>query len=538
MIEQSLSALWQGFGVALEPHNFMWVFFGVLAGNLIGVLPGMGPLSAISILLPLTYSMHPVPAILMLAGIFYGSQYGGAIGAILLNLPCHPPHAVTCLDGYPLTRAGRGGAALGVTMIASFFAASVGIVLMIFASPLLVSVAFKFGPTELFSIMLMGLVAGGTMSGGAALKGVAMTVVGLLLGVVGTDVNSGTMRFTYGFSELADGVQLVALALGLFGVTEFLRNVNRLQVVGTGAKVRLRDMKPSRSDLRKSFGPILRGTAIGTLFGAVPGTGPTLTTFIAYALEKKLSRTPERFGNGAIEGVASPEAASHAKTQGDFIPTMTLGIPGDPVMALLLGALLIHGIQPGPQLLGEHADVFWGLIASFWIGNILLVILNVPLIQIWVKVLQMPYRYLYPSALFFIAIGVYSTNNSLFEVGEVLVFGVAGAIFVALKFPVAPVLLGYVLGPMMEENFRRSLLLSHGQIGVFIQRPISAAFMGIVAVLVVAQLFFAVRAATRGNADDDPRLPLPLVDDASRGSDAQTAETIHGRSQHLRTPRP
>lgn len=493
MIGHSLVDLLRGFKVALEWHNLMWSFVGVLVGNLIGVLPGMGPLSAISILLPLTYTMQPVPAILMLAGIFYGAQYGGAIGAILLNLPCHPPHAVTCLDGYPMTRAGKGGTALGITMIASFFAASVGIIVMIFASPLLVSIAFKFGPAELFSIMLLGLLAGGTMSTGSPLKGVSMVVVGLLLGVVGTDLNTGVMRFTFGFNELTDGVQLVALALGLFGVAEFLRNVNRLQVVGSDVKLRLRDMRPSFAELKQSFMPILRGTAVGTLFGAMPGTGPTITTFIAYALEKKISRSPERFGLGALEGVAAPEAAAHSKTQVDFIPTMSLGIPGDPVMALILGALLIQGIQPGPQLITQHADIFWGLIASFWIGNVLLVLLNVPLIQIWVKVLQVPYRYLFPAALFFIAVGVYSTNNSLFEVGEVLVFGLMGATFIVLKFPVAPILLGYVLGPMVEDNFRRALLLSHGDMSIFVKQPISGGFIGACVLLILLQLYWAVR---------------------------------------------
>lgn len=516
MIGQSLTDLWHGFGVALELHNLMWSFFGVLIGNLIGVLPGMGALSAISMLLPLTYTMHPIPAILMLAGIFYGSQYGGAIGAILLNLPCHPPHAVTCLDGYPLTKQGKGGTALGITMIASFFAASFGIIVMIFASPLLVSIAFKFGPTEIFSIMLLGLLCGGTMSKGSPLKGVAMTIVGLMIGIVGTDVNSGTARFTFGLIELSDKVELVALALGLFGVTEFLRSVNRMEVVSTGLKVRLRDMRPNKAELKQAFFPMVRGTLIGTLFGAMPGTGPTITTFIAYAFERKISKTPERFGHGAIEGVASPEASSHSKTQVDFIPTMTLGIPGDAVMALILGALLIQGIQPGPQLITEHADLFWGLIASFWIGNVLLVILNVPLIGLWVKLLQVPYRYLYPSALFFIAVGVYSTNSSLFEIGEVLVFGLIGAVFVALDFPVAPILLGYVLGPMVEENFRRALLLSRGDMMVFVEKPISAGFIAICTLLIFAQIFFALRGAWRKRlipTGEAPANPMPVMEE-------------------------
>ncbi|HEY4295505.1 MAG TPA: tripartite tricarboxylate transporter permease [Paraburkholderia sp.] len=490
MIEHSLLGLWQGFGVALAAHNLMWSFFGVLVGNLIGVLPGMGALSAISMLLPLTYTMQPVPAILMLAGIFYGSQYGGAIGAILLNLPCHPPHAVTCLDGYPMTKAGRGGAALGITMVSSFFAASVGIIVMVFASPLLVRVSFKFGPPELFSIMLLGLVAGGTLSRGSAVKGVAMTVFGLLIGIIGTDVNSGVQRFTFGFPELSDRVELVALALGLFGVAEFLRNVNGMDVVG-GPKLSFRDMRPSRRELKDAFFPMLRGTLVGTLFGAMPGTGPTVTTFVAYALEKKVSKRGNRFGQGEIAGVASPEAASHSKTQVDFIPTMSLGIPGDSVMALILGALLIQGIQPGPLLITEHADLFWGLIASFWIGNLILVGLNVPLIGLWVRLLQVPYRLMYPAALFFIAIGVYSTNNSLFEVGEVLAFGLIGVIFSVLEFSVAPIMLGYVLGPMVEENFRRALLLSRGDMSVFVSHPISATFLGISALLIVAQIGYA-----------------------------------------------
>jgi TctA family transporter len=504
-MHQALTDLWYGFGVAFELHNLMWSFFGVLVGNLIGVLPGMGALSAISILLPLTYVMHPVPAIMMLAGIFYGSQYGGAIGAILLNLPSHPPHAVTCLDGYPLTKQGKGGTALGITMIASFFAASVGILVMVFFSPLLVEVAFKFGPTEIFSIMLLGLIAGSTMSRGSPLKGIAMTLFGLLCGVVGTDVNTGTIRLSFGLLDLSDGLELVAIAMGLFGVADFLMNVNRMTIIGTGAKLRLRDMRPSAAELKQSFLPLVRGTLVGTLFGAMPGTGPTITTFIAYALERKISKTPERFGTGMLAGVASPEAASHSKTQVDFIPTMSLGIPGDAVMALILGGLLIQGIQPGPQLITEHPDIFWGLIASFWVGNVLLVILNVPLIGIWVKLLQVPYRYLFPSALFFIAVGVFSTQNSLFQIWEALAFGVIGAVFMLLDFSVAPILLGFVLGPMVEENFRRALLLSRGDMMIFLQRPISAWFVGASTLLILIQVF--AHARRRFKKRGKPMLP-------------------------------
>ncbi len=407
----------------------MWSVFGVLLGNLIGVLPGMGALTAISMLLPLTYVIAPIPAILMLAGIFYGSMYGGAIGAILLNLPSHPPHAVTCIDGYPMTKAGRGGAALGVTMMSSFFAASVGILIMIFMSPVLEIVAFKFGPTEISAIMLLGLLAGATMSRGSPLKGVAMTVFGLFVGSIGTDVISGTQRYTFGINELSDGIDLAALSLGLFGIADFLVTINRVEIKG----------------------------------------------------------------QGAIEGVAAPEAAAHSKTQVDFIPTMSLGIPGDAVMALLLGALIIKGIQPGPQMISEHPDIFWGLIASFWIGNVLLIILNVPLIGVWVKLLQVPYRLLYPTALFFICIGVYSTHNSLFDVLEVAAFGVVGAIFLALDFPMAPIVLGYVLGPMLEENFRRAMLLSRGNLGVYLTRPIAAWIIAACTLLIVAQVWSYLR---------------------------------------------
>jgi len=354
--------------------------------------------------------------------------------------------------------------------------------------------------------MLLGLLAGGTMSKGSPLKGIAMTAFGLLIGVVGTDVNSGVERFTFGFLQLSDRVELVALALGLFGIADFLCNVNRMQLIGSGTKLRLRDMRPSKNEVRQSFWPMVRGTLVGTLFGAMPGTGPTITTFIAYALEKKISKTPERFGHGALEGVASPEAASHSKIQVDFIPTMSLGIPGDALMALMLGALLIQGIQPGPQLISEHADIFWGLIASFWIGNVLLIILNVPLIGIWVKLLQVPYRYMFPSALFFIGVGVFSTNNSLIDVGETLVFGLNGALLIALRFSVAPILLGYVLGPLVEENFRRAMLLSDGDLAVFIQSPIAAAFVLTSALLVLAQVYFALGARKREYLPANARL--------------------------------
>jgi TctA family transporter len=312
-----------------------------------------------------------------------------------------------------------------------------------------------------------------------------MTLFGLLCGSIGTDVDSGIMRLTFGITDLSDGMELVALAMGLFGMADFLLNVNRMKEIKQNTKLRIRDMRPSWSELKEAFWPMVRGTAVGTVFGAMPGTGPTITTFVAYALERKISRTPERFGTGMIAGVAAPEASSHSKTQVDFIPTMSLGIPGDAVMALILGALVIQGIQPGPQMITEHPDIFWGLIASFWVGNVILIILNVPMIGVWVKMLQVPYRYLFPSAMFFIVVGVFSTQNNLFQIWEVLVFGLLGALFMALEFSVAPILLGFVLGPMVEENFRRALLLARGDMMVFVQRPISALFIALCALLVI-----------------------------------------------------
>ena len=383
MISTAITDLYYGFGVALEPHNLMYCFLGVLVGNLVGVLPGMGPVATISILLPLTFGMQPVPAILMLSGVYYGAQYGGAICSILLNLPCHPPHAVTCLDGFPLTKQGKGGTALGITIIAAFVGASFGITEMIFLAPFLVKVALEFGPAEVCSLMLVGLLAGSTLAKGSPLKGIAMTVLGLLVGIVGSDIETGQPRFTFGITELFDGVEIIALALGMFGIAEFMNSINNTETVDMKyAKVGLSDMFPSKADLKKSFWPMIRGTLLGSLCALIPGTGPTIASFVSYATEKKISKTPERFGHGAIEGVACPEASTHSSVQGDFIPTMSLGIPGDTVMALLLGALIIHGIVPGPQLISQHADIFWGLIASFWIGNILLVILNVPMIGI------------------------------------------------------------------------------------------------------------------------------------------------------------
>jgi TctA family transporter len=500
VIGAALNSLWFGFGIALEPHNLMWCFLGVLAGNMVGVLPGMGPIATISILLPLTFTMKPVAAILMLAGVFYGSQYGGAICSILLNLPCHPPHAVTCLDGYPLTKQGRGGAALGVTMLASFVGASWGITEMIFLAPILVEVALKFGPADICSLMLLGLLAGSTLARGSPIKGIAMTTLGLLFGIVGADLETGVERFTFGFPQLTDGIEIAALALGLFGIAEFMNSVNHTVTIDAKhSKIRLKDMRPSKADLKKAVPAMFRGTLLGSLCSLIPGTGPTIASFVSYAVEKKLSKTPERFGMGAIEGVACPEAATHSAVQGDFIPTMSLGIPGDAVMALLLGALMIQGIVPGPQLVGEHPDIFWGLIASFWIGNIILVVLNVPMIGIWVKLLSVPYKYLFPCALFFICIGVFSTDSDLFLVGETIVFGVFGYVLMMLDFHPAPILLGFVLGPRFEENFRRAMLISRGDIWTFVEQPISAVFIALCVLLITMQIYVRLRRTRSSN---------------------------------------
>ncbi|MBV9261073.1 MAG: tripartite tricarboxylate transporter permease [Pseudolabrys sp.] len=512
MIATALQDLWYGFGVALEPHNLLWCFVGILVGNMVGVLPGMGPLATISILLPLTFGMKPVAAILMLAGVYYGAQYGGAICSILLNLPCHPPHAVTCLDGYPMTKQGRGGVALGITVIGSFIGASFGITEMIFLAPVLVSVALKFGPAEVCSLMLLGLLAGSTLARGSPLKGVAMTVLGLIIGICGADIETGTPRLTFGILELYDGVEIVALALGLFGIAEFMKSVNQdIKIDAKYAKVRVRDMWPSKDDMRVAFFPWIRGTLIGSMCALIPGTGPTIASFVSYATEKKISRHPEKFGRGAIEGVACPEASTHSSVQGDFIPTMSLGIPGDTVMALLLGALMIQGIVPGPQLISQHPDIFWGLIASFWIGNILLVILNVLMIGLWVKLLAVPYKLLYPSALFFVCIGVYGANNDMFQVMLTILIGMFGYVLLLLGFHPAPILLGFVLGPRFEENFRRAMLISRGDITVFVDiknHPISTAFVGLSVLLIAVQIYLWIRRTNWTALVKTPKVPV------------------------------
>jgi putative tricarboxylic transport membrane protein len=503
MMNDVLSNMAYGFSVALQWQNIGWCLLGVLIGNLVGVLPGLGVLSAISILLPLTYHVPHVGAVLMLAGIYYGAQYGGAICSILLNLPCHPPHAVTCLDGFPMTKQGKGGTALGITMLGSFFGASFGIVQMMFLAPLLVAASQKFGAAEICSLMLLGLLAGSTLSRGSPLKGVAMTVLGLALATVGNDPQTGQERFNFGIAHMYEGFEIVAIALGLFGIAEFLKTVNRMAPINSAyTNVKFKDLWPSRADFKQGAMPAFRGTLIGSLCSLIPGVGPTIASFIAYATEKKISKTPERFGHGAIEGVACPEAATHSSVQGDFIPTMSLGIPGDAVMALLLSALIIHNIQPGPQLVTQHPDVFWGLIASFWIGNIMLMVLNMPMIGLWVKLLTIPYKFLYPAALFFICIGTYSVHNSMFGVMQTLGVGLVGIVLMQLGFQPAPVLLGFVLGKQLEETFRRAMTISRGDLGVFVDVQghwISTIFLALSVILIGSQIYFAFFKKTKSN---------------------------------------
>jgi len=482
-----------GLSTALDWNNLLWCIIGVSLGTLIGVIPGVGTLATMSLLFPITYVLEPTAALIMLAGIWYGSTYGGSTASILLNLPGTPANAVTCLDGFPMAKQGRAGVALLMTTVASFFGATVGILMMMLFSPLVAEVAFKFGPAEYFSMMVLGLVAASVVSSGSAIKGITMVVGGVLLGMVGTDVNSGVARFDLGFPELQDGVQIVAIAMGLFGVTEIIASINHVKAADSKIDVSMKAMLPTRDEMKRSWGPMARGSGLGSFFGILPGVGPTVAAFMAYALEKRASKTPERFGKGAIEGIMAPESANNASDQASFIPTMTLGIPGSVTMALIIGALMIHGIQPGPQMLTEQPDMFWGLVMSFWIGNIVLVILNVPMIGLWIRVLTIPYHILYPAIIMFICIGTYSVNNNVFDVYAVLVFGIGGYVLRVLDFQPAPLLLGYVLGPMLEENFRRAMLLSRGSIQTFIERPISMWVLILTATLLVWGIWSSLR---------------------------------------------
>ena len=484
-----------GFSVALSMKSLLFAFIGVTLGTFIGVIPGIGPLSTIAILLPMTFHTDPTSGIIMLAGIYYGAQYGGSTASILLNLPGTPTAVVTCLDGYPMAKNGKAGVALFLTTIASFVGSFIGIVvLIVFAMPL-AALALKFGAPEYFALVVLGLMAAALIGSGSQLSAVAMVVIGLLIGIVGTDINTGTQRFTFGFSELFDGVNLVAVAMGLFGVSEIIANAGRMRSGEVRASdITLRSMIPTREEFKVSILPMLRGSCIGVGFGVLPGTGSGIASFISYAIEKRIARNPERFGKGAIEGIASPEAANNAAAQAGFIPTLGLGIPGDVVMAVILGALMIHGIVPGPGLVLEHPDLFWGVIASFLVGNVMLLILNLPLIGIWVRILTIPYQYLYPAILAFICIGVYSINNSVFDVGLVVLFGFVGYGMLLLGLAPAPLLMGFILGPMLEENFRRTMILFRGDLTRFFERPLCMAVLALLVLLVISMVRSRLRA--------------------------------------------
>jgi TctA family transporter len=492
-----LNGLMLGLDAALEPVTLLYCFIGVFLGTLIGVLPGIGALAAISLLLPITYHIPPTAAIVMLAGVYYGAQYGGSTASILLNLPGTPSSAVACLDGYPMAKQGRAGVALFMTTIASFVGSMLGILILVLFSPSIAELGLKFGPAEYFSMMLVGLIAASTLASGSPAKGLAMVALGLLLGTVGTDVNSGVARFDFDIPELMDGINLVALAMGMFGIAEVISGINQPRESDVKEKITLRTMTPTRQDVRESIMPMLRGTGIGSFFGALPGTGASIASFMSYAVEKKVSKTPEKFGNGAIEGITAPESANNAAAQTAFVPTLSLGIPGDAVMALMLGALIIHGIQPGPLLMTQQPELFWGLIVSFGIGNIMLMVLNLPMIGMWVAILRIPYRVLFPAILVFISLGVYSVNNNTFDVIVVAIIGALGYLLAVLRFEAAPLLLGFVLGPLMEENLRRALLLSRGEMSTFIDRPISAGFLAFGLAIVLWSAWGALKAIVR-----------------------------------------
>jgi putative tricarboxylic transport membrane protein len=474
-----------GFGVAVSLQNLLYCFIGVLVGTLIGVLPGIGPLATIAMLLPITFNVPPVAALIMLAGIYYGAQYGGSTTAILVNLPGETGSVITCLDGYQMARQGRAGPALAIAAIGSFIAGTVGTLLIALVGPPLAEVALRFGAPEYFSLMLMGLVAAAVLTQGDIVKSLAMVAIGLLFGIVGTDVNTGIARFTFGLYELSDGIGFVVVAVGVFALGEIIANLGSAEKHQVLAS-KIGHLLPTGDDLKRSMGPILRGTALGSFFGILPGTGPAVASLSSYMLERRLAADPARFGNGAIEGVAGPEAANNADAQCKFIPMLTLGLPASGVMALMLGALTIQGIQPGPQVMTAKPDLFWGLIASMWIGNLMLVLLNLPLVGLWVSILRVPYRLLFPAIMAFSAIGIYSVNASTIEIYLAALFGVLGFVWMKLGFSPTPMLLGFVLGPMMEENLRRAMLMARGDVAVFVTRPISLAFLVATALILIA----------------------------------------------------
>ena len=480
-----------GFGAAVTPINLGFCFIGVMLGTLIGVLPGIGPIATIAMLLPVTFGAPPLGALIMLAGIYYGAQYGGSTTAILVNLPGESSSVVTCIDGYAMAQRGRAGAALSIAAIGSFFAGCVGTLALAAFAPLLARLSEKFLSPEYFSLMLFGLVAAVVLAHGSAIKAVAMVFLGLLLGIVGTDVQSGVARYTFRIPELYDGIDFVPIAIGVFGLSEIMRNLD-LPALERQVRHVVGSLWPTREEFGQAWPAILRGTGLGALLGVLPGGGAVLASFAAYTLEKKVAREPQRFGKGAVEGVAGPESANNAAAQTSFVPLLTLGIPSNPVMALMMGAMVIQGIAPGTAVLTQRPELFWGMTASMWIGNLMLIIINLPLIGIWVKMLQVPYRILFPCIVVLCCVGVYSTQTSATLVMFTAGFALLGYIFIKLGCEGAPFILGFVLGPLMEENLRRSMVLSAGNPSIFFERPISLvlilASIGLVALIVLPRV--------------------------------------------------
>ena len=487
-----LSNLSLGFSVALGGANLLYCFIGVLLGTIIGVLPGIGPIATMAMLLPATFVLPPVSALIMLAGMYYGASYGGSTTAILMNLPGEISSVVTCLDGYQMARRGQAGKALGIAALGSFFAGSVATIVIAAFAPPLAEMALKFGPAEYFSLVVLGLIAAVVLAQGSIIKAVAMIVLGLLIGLIGTDVNSGVRRFNFGMFELSDGVGIGPIAMGLFGFAEIIRNLEHTKKREIFIK-RVTGLLPTWQDIKQSAWAVIRGTVLGSTLGILPGAGTVLGSFSAYMVEKKLAKDPSRFGKGAIEGVAAPESANNAAAQTSFIPLLTLGIPVSPVMAMMMGAMIIQGIQPGPTVIRDQPELFWGIVSSMWVGNLMLVVLNLPLIGLWVKLLTIPYRFLYPAILIFCGIGVYSISNAWMDVLLSALFGFVGYVFIKFGCEPAPLLLGFVLGPMMEENLRRALRLSIGDPTVFFTRPISLTLLILAAALLVIVLVPTVR---------------------------------------------
>jgi TctA family transporter len=481
-----------GFSTATTFTNMFFCLLGVLLGTLIGVLPGIGATATIAMLLPITFQLEPVTSLIMLAGIYYGAQYGGSTTAILINMPGESSSAVTAIDGYQMARKGRAGAALAIAALGSFFAGTVSTLLVAIFAPPLTSVALQFGAAEYFSLMVVGLVSSIALASGSIIKALAMVVLGLLLGLVGTDIYSGTPRFTLDIREYADGLNFVAVAVGVFGIAEILRNLegekNRTVLIS-----KVTGLLPTKDDFKQMVAPVLRGTVIGSALGILPGGGAILASFASYTVEKRVSKHPEEFGHGSIAGVAGPESANNAGAQTSFIPLLTLGIPANPVMALMIGAMIIQGIVPGPNVATEQPALFWGIIASMWIGNLMLVVLNLPLIGLWVKLLTIPYYVLFPIIMAFCSIGVYSVNSNVYDLYAVAFFGFIGYVLVKLRCEPAPLLLGFVLGPLLEENLRRAMILSRGDPSTFVTRPISATLLALALMVLIVVLLPSVR---------------------------------------------